>query len=361
MLGLGQHAPPPNQLRLRRLRRVRLVWALVALGWIGCGDDDDDEEVEPPPTRVVVAPSAFLGDAACGDAPGAVLTYQATLIDVTDGYQDAFQLPSSEITPCTREVTFEFVQPGHRYIAQVAAFDRSDLTTVKPGLPLVIDPAGEVTGPRWTTTCFGYDDLDYSAIHPGSDGSGLGGADTSGDEIGFGGYGAAFDDTLFGVTAYMNSAVIVRGCEDLGPVSADTGVSVDVQRALVGQTCGTQPGQVERFSLFAAGDGSGTGGSGAGGSGTGSTGALGGLGGLGGTAPGAGGSGGGGSGSAPLAEADCGDVATLLGLSPNVQYTFELFAYESGATTPTYQTECRAYTVLGVIVPASCDPLQPVD
>jgi hypothetical protein len=88
----------------------------------------------------------------------------ATLYDVTidadAGIMENFPLPSSGPVSCTAPISFAFVVPGHRYAADIAGYDRSDIEALAPGSPIMVDPeSGATVKPRWTTSC-GRDDAE---------------------------------------------------------------------------------------------------------------------------------------------------------------------------------------------------------
>ncbi len=146
------------------------------LGGLGCSSSSAATTTIARPELVAVAPEDFLGGLPCGDQPGQVQSYVATLFDVTPtadgGLPDpAFQLPSSPPTSCLAPVTFSFVVTGHRYIAQVDAYDHptpsdadadagangaAPITPTAAGSRLVQDPKNVRVTPLWGFTCGGY-------------------------------------------------------------------------------------------------------------------------------------------------------------------------------------------------------------
>lgn len=161
--------------------------------------------------------------------------YQATLFDVTDGLDEAFELPSSDLAACTADVEFQYVKAGRYYIAEVRAFDRADLTVAAKGAPVAVDDSGAPVAPRWETTCWGQDGVTPQDF-------GLGGA----AEEGIGGGGPDL-----GVRSFSKTIVTVRGCEPLSDSGTDgkTRVSIAIEQALVDLTCGSDEGQVGFFRL----------------------------------------------------------------------------------------------------------------
>lgn len=304
----------------------RHYWLLAPFLLWACSEEDDDDALYEAVTSVNVTPAAFLGDQACRTS-GGLQRYQATLIDVTAGLDEAFTLPSSRVVSCNSAISFEFVAERHRYIATIAAFNRSDISAQNPGSPVIIDGQGKSVVPDWTTTCWGDDRVDYSSV------SGMGGA--APDEMG--GTDGAGGELELGVIAYENATTIVRGCDpltgdrDLGP----TGVTIDIEPLLLGLECGNGPGQVDHFTVYPNEPRE-------------PSSPAGGAGGMGGGDSGADGS---------LGTAQCGEVLTIDGLTPSEHTSFFVEAFESAETESSWTTLCAALTVPGVIVPTSCDPI----
>jgi hypothetical protein len=180
---------------------------------VGCTDTTTFQGETPLPTSMSVSPVDFQGEVPCAapdqDLALAMRSYQVTLVDVTDAAAP-FALPSSSVAPCLQPVVFTFVAPGHSYIAEVAAFDRADLTTPAPGYPRAVDADGVVVNPTWTTTCYGTEDA-FDAVTAGMGGAGgAGGAAAS--EAGAAG---ASDAVPVGAVAVRNAQIAVRGCAPL--------------------------------------------------------------------------------------------------------------------------------------------------
>lgn len=140
-----------------------------------CSGTSTATDVIPRPELVAVAPQDFLGTLHCGTSSGEVQSYVATLFDVTaptDGgaappVEAAVALASSPATTCTLPVTFSYVVAGHRYLAEVDAYDRPPsalhafgsepgAAVAAPGGRLQLDATGAPVTPRWTTRCGGY-------------------------------------------------------------------------------------------------------------------------------------------------------------------------------------------------------------
>jgi hypothetical protein len=214
------------------MRRYGLLAGAVI---VACSSTPEDPNLVVQPTRVRVSPAAFLGSTPCSDLGGMKL-YQATLLDVTDGFEGAFTLPSSALVPCTADVEFEFVRPGRYYIAQVKGYDRSDLKVQGPGSPLVTNSTGDLVSERWKTTCWGQDGITRADL----------GLDGQGDESGMGGGGP-----VMGVRSFSKTVVTVRGCEPLSD-AGEVGrayVAISIHSALVDAACGNAAGTVGSFRV----------------------------------------------------------------------------------------------------------------
>jgi hypothetical protein len=211
-------------------RLARLVPFLgSSLLALGCSSTPASTGVTTP-TLVAVDPADFAGDVPCTDAPGAMRSYVVTLFDLgtRDEPTDALPLASSVVrdpdgqfraTACEQTAAFAFVVAGHRYDAEVDAYDRNDLQAVGAGSRHLVDPTtGEYVPPRWTTTC----------------GRKTDGSPAEGP-----------------VTAELYLTRFVRGCEPLtssGPATP-TGISVSIDAALGKLSCGTDADQVASFSV----------------------------------------------------------------------------------------------------------------
>jgi hypothetical protein len=208
------------------LSKLALFGLAAAITW-SCTDSGSSEVETPLPTAIVLQPIDFRGVVPCSATgtteAGKIGSYQATLIDVTEGLQsgtETFTLPSSNIVPCEQAVVFMFVVPGHSYIAQVDAFERRDLKARSPGLRQVVassepsDGTGQSIPPTWTTTCYGSaESLDAVSGGGAGGGGGVGGA--GGDAaLGGGGLGGS-GTTSIGVMALPNAQLPVRGCQPL--------------------------------------------------------------------------------------------------------------------------------------------------
>jgi len=309
-------ARPSSHQSLRTGRNA----AAAALVAVACNSTPSVTDGTLIATSVLVQPADFLGEQVCQDAEGAVRLYQATLIDVTSDLDQPFALVSSEVLSCKSAAYFGFVTPGRRYTAFVEAFDTSGLRTQSPGVRVVVDADGAAVFPRWTTTCRGEDDVSYG---------------------GAGGQGGEGGQSALGVEAQRNSRVYVQGCApllDSGEIGP-TGISISLAGSLLELSCGTGSGQIERFVVETGQDVPPP--SGAGGQG------------------GEGGSGGGGS-TTPPSGTLCSQTARIVDLVPGVTVKYRVDAYEAGKTEPTYFTICRAFTSRGVVVPAHCEPLEPI-
>lgn len=295
------------------------------------------------PTLVAIDPEDFLGDVPCADAPGAMRRYVATIYDVTpgigaDGGTREFPLPSSGPVPCTQQVAFGggFVLQGHRYVADIQGYDRTDIKPLGSGSHVMVDvKTGTVVQPRWTTSCgrafsatagqadAGHSDAGHSdAGHADAGTADAGSADAGSADAGNaeGGSPDAAASSGHPVVAAQYTTVFVRNC---APLSAhqppgSTGISVgidDAMRASLGLECGSAAGQIARYRVTLDG-----------------------------------------SSAAPL-DAACDQRVTFFSLSPGTGYHFTLEAFEQGATTPSWAARCFRTALSGAIVPAACDPL----
>jgi hypothetical protein len=141
-------------------RLVALAGLSIALG--ACTTSGSSGSSGPAPTMVSVDPSAFLGDVACSAAPGALRSYVATLVDVTDP-TEPFTLPSAQAVACSLPTGFYFVLPGHTYLATVDGYEAPADELVPCGgatsgarrmLPKgKTDCARDAVAPRWTAAC----------------------------------------------------------------------------------------------------------------------------------------------------------------------------------------------------------------
>lgn len=302
---------------------------LLAAAWLSaCADDVSRGGETQLPTRMIVQPEDFLGPVPCLDAPGAMRSYQVTIFDVTpdlleEGEEGSFPLPTSSIVPCELAVGFQYVAPGHRYVAQVAGFTAAadTLRQPAPGFPAVVDGRGRVVAPRWTTTCHGSREA-------------LAAATQSGDQ-GQGGQGGAPGDVPWGALAVLNAQVPIRGCEPLQDLGeSPTGIVVRLDPTLSGLRCGDAPGEIASVTVEGADLPAGN------------------------------------------HSAACGDAIVVTPLPAGQDVIVDVTArsapgVDTGAggaggantdpteTPATWVTRCQARTATGALVPASCDPLVP--
>jgi hypothetical protein len=127
--------------------------------------------------------------------------------------------------------------------------------------------------------------------------------------------------------AELETTMVVRGCEPLvddGQIGA-TNVRVDIQNSLSGLACGTEVGDVERFTVTLSSDPEGAGGAG------------------------------GASGSIDFAA--CGESLVVEVPSADQYLEFEALAFEPGKTEPTWYSSCEAMSSEGITVDAGCGPL----
>ncbi len=270
---------------------------VLALTLFGCGDVAGSSSPTTP-TLVAVSPSEFSGDVPCANVPGAMRSYVVTLFDLGTNEEPSapFALPSSVVrdgsvfrpTPCEKTAAFAFVVAGHRYDAEVDAYDRKDLVAVGPGSRhLMGEAAGDYVPPRWTTTC----------------GRKASGSPADGP-----------------VTAAQYLTRFVHGCLPLSSDLPDTptGVSVSLEDALGDLVCGDAPGEVNSFEVALSGS------------------------------------------TEPAKTAACGETIEFLDLTPGESYFFDVTAYESGLTDPTWMTACFRTALSGALANAACDPLSKI-
>jgi hypothetical protein len=203
---------------------ARPTWLLAAL-LAGCGTSPVGTGIDLP-TIVAVSAEDFRGAVPCETAPGAMRSFVATLTDLgTTEEPVTFSLPSSVVRSdalggrfapiaCQQAAGFSFVVPGHRYSAEIEAYDRTDLVALGPGSRVLVDPAsGNYVPPRWTTSC-----------------------GTKSDVPGEG-----------PVTAALYRTRYVRGCGPLQEAfGTETAIRIDTTNA-AGPECGSGPGEVESF------------------------------------------------------------------------------------------------------------------
>jgi hypothetical protein len=87
--------------------------------------------IGPGTTSVSVDPASFLGTLAdsgvgiaCSDQPGGLRSFVATVTDVTNP-ENLFVLPSSPPTSCGQSAYFQYVTPGHAYVAAIDAYEET--------------------------------------------------------------------------------------------------------------------------------------------------------------------------------------------------------------------------------------------
>ncbi len=296
------------------MRTPLLIGCTLAL--CACNRSDTESSSLTHVTRIVVSPEEFLGDVSCG-LPGGMQAYQATLYDVTEGLDRAFQLPSSLVVSCSSNVNFERVVEGNRYIATIVGFDVTGYQSQNPGSPIVVDQDGQPVTPRWSTTCWGTDES--------RDEYGQGGAAPTPDGPASGGLGGSFG--ILGTTAYYRTEMVVRGCSPLSTDTepATTAVRFDLDRSLLGIECGEQPGNVGRYVVTQ----------------TSSSASVGGAGGAGPTDE--------------TQEISCGETLIWSALPENELLSFDALALDAVSGEPAWISECVARTRPGVTVSANCE------
>jgi hypothetical protein len=300
--------------------RIHLLFTASLILW-SCNQGDVEQTSLTHVTRVVVSPAEFLGDLSCG-LPDGMVSYQATLYDVTEGLGRAFQLPSSPVVGCTSDVNFERVLEGHRYIATVVGFDQAGFQSQNPGSPVVVDKSGASVTPRWTTTCWGSDDS--REVY------GEGGAGPIVD-----GQGGVTNADGLGTISYFRTEMLVRGCEplksDVEPGTAN--VMFDPGLSLLGQKCGSDAGQVGGYIVYSGSAASSP------------TEMFGGAGGMGGADT---------EDESTGRDVDCGETLTWEDWPANQFLTFEIVALDGESGEPRWTSKCTVRTKAMTTVLASC-------
>ncbi|HVK67282.1 MAG TPA: hypothetical protein VM694_22510 [Polyangium sp.] len=193
-------------MRRRTLALVPLV--ALALASTACDETSDtDTDLDTTtvlPTSILVEPSLFLGDVPCSAASGAMQSYVATVLDVTDAAAP-FPLPSSPPVTCTASVIFRQILVGHVYRIQIDGYDVPAAELVPVGgtssgsrsmVRRAAPAAGTVT-PLWSTYCKD-------------------------------------------IPAQQNIRSVPETCEELAPLSTKTGVLINPRATLAGTS--TIPG-----------------------------------------------------------------------------------------------------------------------
>ncbi len=150
---------------------------LGSLALMACSSSTTTATTVVRPQLVAVDPDDFLGGVRCapplaGDSdaspdavfdPDAARSYVATLFDVTPASDGGVPDPGTPLasappTTCLKPVTFSYVVAGHRYLAEVDAYDQSpeELTPISAGSRLLFNVDGTRAVARWVATCGGY-------------------------------------------------------------------------------------------------------------------------------------------------------------------------------------------------------------
>ncbi len=304
---------------------ARGLGVLLAASFTACVDSGSGDSRPQNPMAIAVAPEDFLGAVPCSSGPGSMQRYVVTLFDVTT--DESFTLPSSGPSACTRATSFGFVVPGHRYVASVDGYDRTDvfpLGSANSGSPVMVDGTGQFVPPRWQTTCSG------SAAVPDDpqtgDATTPDAATADAATVDGGGVPAncANPDPLAGrntaVTAVLYVTRRVATCRPLcnrgGP--SETGLAVSIDQALGDLRCGNGPGQVATFRVARSGN------------------------------------------SELPRSAGCGQVVSFTSVAPGSFSTFAVTAFEQGKAEPTWDTQCSGKAIAGTVSPVNCDLLAPI-
>lgn len=286
--------------------RFLLLGSTIALAYAGslaCTTSSSSGSSTYNPTLITLRPADFGGAVPCSKLPGAWKTWVATLIDVTDDGSPV-TLASSYPVSCSMPVSFAFVIPGHRYYAEIEAYDRDDIVAYGPpasGSRHMIDPVtGEDVAPRWTARCPATSQVE--PVEPTDADAGSGDA-------------GSFDTN--GAVAVLNMNVAFPTCTQLqeqlpgGPAS----ILVNLSTVRTTQTCGAAAGQVERYVVTPQ--------------------------------------------ETALAPQDvaCDSSASFEPVIANATYEFHVEAFEPGAAAAAWGTNCRAVAKAGLAIPATCDTL----
>jgi hypothetical protein len=169
------------------------------------------------PELVAVSPDDFLLGVDCSDAPGGVLSYTATLFDVSQadggtanpGQQLAVSPPTSCLLPVTfgSVLTAPSVIVNHAYLAEVDAY------AVDPNTLDLDLGAGQSVEPTWVVTCGGYPPSPApDAGSGGTTGSAGGSPDTTSAAGEAGGGPALSADDLPGIVSYAAITQTAHNC-----------------------------------------------------------------------------------------------------------------------------------------------------
>jgi hypothetical protein len=311
-------------------RRSAQALALLGAGWIGplaCSSDPATTTGVTHPTMIEVLPADFLGDLPCGEQPGAVRRYVATLFDVTEqlggaggegniglpeseataggqggasvgapvvvapGKCGGFQLPSSRPVSCLAGVGFGYVVNGRHYCAEIDAYDSDQVQPRGSGSrQMVAADAGDSAPPA----------SDAPKVEP------------------------AWQALCRQATAATATIVPVRDCDVLSP-QPDAGAPGELRvetAALLGElSCGGEPGEVERVVVELELDDY--------------------------------------MGNRRL-EVACGDATVYAALPPGRLLSLYVSAFEAGSTQAFAGAECHALAKPGTSVNATCSSLSQV-
>jgi hypothetical protein len=320
-------------------RRSPVLFAL-ALVASGCGNKGRQSAFTR--TTLVSVNPIYLEDAHCGDRPGEMRTYVATLWDTTpfdsapaypesdcerncglfdqetdelvelidradceameedpslipsDRYVlaatncDWFQLPSSDPVDCKVPVGFSFVAAQHEYMARVEGYERDDLLPLEKGSPILLDPeTGARVLPSWVWAC----------THP-----------------------------AIAVSNWDNPLVDCGLVERPARQTSTTAIEVEPSSLLGELECGDAPDRVGKLQVQLIVE----------------------------------------DGDPVVQEIACDQTVTFTELddktplSGGASYFLEVQAYSTGSDRPSWQTSCYADTISGVSVPALCSPLSKI-
>ncbi len=103
--------------RWKKLVIVATLAPLVA----ACAPESTLPQGTLVPTGIKLSPDEFLQGVQCGSQPGAMQSYVATLIDISDPVSP-FVLPSSPPTPCAIPTDFRYLIVGNSYVAEIDGY-----------------------------------------------------------------------------------------------------------------------------------------------------------------------------------------------------------------------------------------------
>jgi hypothetical protein len=113
--------------RIDYFPRVPPRWKKLAIAAVlaplsaGCAPESTLPQGTLVPTGIKLSPDEFLAGVPCGTQTGAMQSYVATLIDVSDAL-NPFVLPSSPPTPCAIPTDFRYLVVNDSYVAEIDGY-----------------------------------------------------------------------------------------------------------------------------------------------------------------------------------------------------------------------------------------------